>query len=85
MKWRNFKLLLMQQKYLTDPAVPLPNPHVINLLTDPKERNAFDLPYLHSWVAAPTGQMIADFAASTQQEALIPAGAPLDFVPGPVM
>ncbi len=84
-KWRNFKLLLMQQKYLTDPAVPLPNPHVINLLTDPKERNAFDLPYLHSWVAAPTGQMIADFAASTQQEALIPAGAPLDFVPGPVM
>lgn len=82
-KWRNFKLRLVLQKYLTDPALPLPNPHVINLLTDPKERNAFDLPYLHSWVAAPTGQMITAFAESTKREALIPAGAPLDFVPGP--
>jgi arylsulfatase len=82
-KWRNFKLRLVLQKYLTDPALTLPNPHVINLLTDPKERNPFDLPYLHSWVSAPTGQLIATFEASTKREELIPAGAPLDFVPGP--
>jgi arylsulfatase len=82
-KWRNFKLRLVQQKYLTDPALPLPNPHIINLLTDPKERNAIELPYLHSWVAAPTGALIAAFEASTKLEPLIPAGAPLDFVPNP--
>ena len=33
-KWRNFKLRLVLQKYLTDPALTLPNPHVINLITD---------------------------------------------------
>jgi arylsulfatase len=82
-KWRNFKLQLVQQKYLTDPALPHPNPAIINVLTDPKERNPIDLPYLHSWVAAPTGALIAAFEASTKREALIPAGAPLDFVPGP--
>jgi hypothetical protein len=32
-------------------------------------------------VAAPTVALIADFEASTQREALIPAGAALDFVP----
>lgn len=81
-KWRHFKLRLVMQRYLTDPALPLPTPQIINLLTDPKERNPIALPHLHSWVAAPTGALIAAFEASTEQEPLIPAGAPLDFVPG---
>jgi arylsulfatase len=80
-KWRTFKLRLVLQKYLTEPALPLPTPQIINLLTDPKERNPIALPHLHTWVAAPAGRLIANFEASTQQEALIPAGAPLDFVP----
>ncbi|MCA9862775.1 MAG: sulfatase-like hydrolase/transferase, partial [Thermomicrobiales bacterium] len=82
-KWRNFKMRLVMQKYLTDPALPLPTLQIINLMTDPKERSLIALPHLHTWVAAPAGALIAAFEASTQQEALIPAGAPLDFVPGP--
>jgi hypothetical protein len=62
-------------------AVANPSRHIINLVTDPKERNPNDLPYLHSWVTAPTGQLIAAFEASTRREPLIPAGAPLDFGP----
>jgi arylsulfatase len=82
-KWRNFKLRLVLQRYLTDPALPLPTPEIINLLTDPKERSSIALPHLHTWVAAPAGALIAEFEASTRREELIPAGAPLDFVPGP--
>jgi hypothetical protein len=42
----NFKLKMVDQKYLTDPARRLPNPHLINLVVDPKERNPADYPYL---------------------------------------
>jgi arylsulfatase len=80
-KWRTFKLRLVMQKYLTDPVLPLSTPQIINLMTDPKERSLVALPHLHTWVAAPTVALIADFEASTQREALIPAGAALDFVP----
>jgi arylsulfatase A-like enzyme len=81
-KWRNFKLKLMQQTYLTQPALQLPNPHLINLIVDPKERKPLDYPYLHSWVNVHIGKILADFEASTKHEPLIPAGAPLNFVPG---
>jgi arylsulfatase A-like enzyme len=80
-KWRNFKLVLMKQQTLTDAALSLPNPHLINLDTDPKEREPFDYPYLHSWVGGHVGKILSDFAASVKREPLIPAGAPLDFVP----
>lgn len=80
-KWRNFKLVLKKQKTLTDPALTLPNPHLINLDTDPKEREPLDYPYLHSWVGAHVGRLIGDYQASLKREPLIPAGAPLDFIP----
>src|SRR4029079_16305890 len=32
-KWQNFKLVLVQQKYLSDPGLPLGNPPVATLLT----------------------------------------------------
>jgi arylsulfatase A-like enzyme len=80
-KWRNFKLVLMKQRTLTDAALPLPNPHLINLDADPKEREPFDYPYLHSWVGGHVGRILNDFASSVKREPLIPAGAPLDFVP----
>ena len=35
-KWRNFKLALTVQKYLTDPVGKLPFPHIINLTPTPK-------------------------------------------------
>jgi hypothetical protein len=47
-KWHDFKLVLVVQKYLTDPALRLATPHLINLITDPQEREPLPLPYLHT-------------------------------------
>jgi arylsulfatase len=80
-KWRNFKLVLVKQKTLTDPALQLPNPHLINLDTDPKEREPIDYPYLHTWVGAHVARMLREYQASVEREPLIPAGSPLDYVP----
>jgi arylsulfatase len=80
-KWRNFKMVLYLQNTLTDPALKLPTPHVVNLTVDPKERKAIDLPYIHSWTAVHFGKILKEFAASVKREPLIPAGAPLDHVP----
>ena len=54
--------------------------HGQNLIVDPKERKAIDLPYIHSWTAAHFGKIMKEFAASVKRESLIPAGAPLDHV-----
>lgn len=43
-KWRNFKLVLVAQKYMSDTAAKLPTPRLINLTTDPQEREAVSLP-----------------------------------------
>jgi arylsulfatase len=80
-KWQNFKMVFYEQKTLTDPALKLSTPHVINLIVDPKERKAIDLPYIHSWTAVHFGTILKDFAASVKREALVPAGAPLNHVP----
>jgi arylsulfatase len=80
-KWRNFKLVMYLQRTMFEPAIKLPTPHVVNLIVDPKERNAVDLPYMHSWVAGHFGTILKEFAESVRHEPLIPAGAPLDHVP----
>ncbi|MDT5167194.1 MAG: hypothetical protein QOD02_509 [Mycobacterium sp.] len=80
-KWQNFKFVMVEQKYMTDPALPLGFPHIVNLMTDPKEREPYNPVYLHSWTLAHFGRLLADFKHSVAQEPLIPAGAPLDFVP----
>jgi arylsulfatase len=80
-KWQNFKLVLVQQKYFTDPALPLGFPHIVNLVTDPKEREPYNPVHLHTWTMAHFGRLISEFQASVAREALIPAGAPLDYVP----
>ena len=80
-KWRNFKLVMFLQRTLTEPAVKLSTPHVVNLIVDPKERNAIDLPYMHSWTAAHFGAILKEFEESVRREPLIPAGAPLTHVP----
>ncbi len=83
MKWRNFKMVFVKQTYFTDPALPLAFPHLINLHTDPKEREPFNQVYFHSWTTAHFGRMLTAFQSSVAKEPLIPAGAPLDFVPRP--
>jgi len=82
-KWKNFKLVMVEQRTLTDAALPLPNPHLVNLDTDPKEREPMDYPYLHAWVGAHTAKILEDFQDSVKREPLIPPGAPLDYVPRP--
>src|SRR5262249_44020167 len=80
-KWGNFKVTMMEQPYLTSPAMTLPTPHITNLVVDPKERKALDYPYVHSWVATHAYDVLRTFKESVAKEPLIPLGAPLDFVP----
>ena len=39
-KWHNFKLILVAQKYRQDTADKLPTPCLIDLTTDPQEQGA---------------------------------------------
>jgi arylsulfatase len=80
-KWQNFKLALVRQVYFTDPALPLGFPHLINLILDPKEREPQSPLYLHTWTLAHFSDLMKKFVESVEREPLIPAGAPLDFVP----
>ena len=80
-KWQNFKLVLVVQRYLTDPALSLSNPHIVNLVTDPKEREPYNPRYFHSWTIAHFGRLLKEFQMSVAREPLIPAGAPIDYVP----
>jgi len=80
-KWRNFKMVLVLQKTLSDPALHLATPHLVNLDTDPRERKAYDFPFLHTWVLEHTGRLITDYQKSLTLEPHIPVGAPLDYVP----
>lgn len=80
-KWRNFKAYQVEQKYFYDPAPPLGVGRIINLLTDPKEREPVEYPYMHTWVMYHIGRMIKEFEASVEQEPPIPAGAPVDYNP----
>jgi arylsulfatase len=82
-KWRNFKLILVDQRFSTDPPARLASPKIVNLVTDPQEREAMDLPWLHSWTVTHFNRILGGFHESVQREPLIPAGAPLDHVPAP--
>lgn len=80
-KWRDFKLVLVEQKYSTDPPRKLSSPHIINLIVDPQEREPMNTPHLHSWTAGHFNRLLGTFHQSVMREPLIPAGAPLDHVP----
>ena len=75
-KWRNFKLALVTQKYSTDPVAKLSTPRLINLITDPQEREPLHLPYLHSWTVTHFNKLIAEFQASIQREPPVPPARP---------
>ena len=59
----------------------LPTPRIINLLTDPKEREPYNAVYGHTWTLAHFSRLLGEFKESVQREPLIPAGSPLDHVP----
>ena len=81
-KWQHFKLVMVQQKYMFDPAPPLGFFNIINLIVDPKEREPIEPRYMHSWTMAHFMRILGEFQSSLAREPLIPAGSPLDFVPG---
>jgi arylsulfatase len=80
-KWRNFKLALVEQKYSTDTPAKLSSPRIINLTVDPQEREPINVTYLHSWTVAHFNRLLGEFHASVEREPPIPMGAPLDHVP----
>lgn len=80
-KWHDFKLVLKEQKVSTDAVGELASPRIVNLLTDPHEREPLNVTYLHSWTATHFNRLLGDFQSSTAREPVIPAGAPLDHVP----
>ena len=80
-KWHQFKMVMVLQRTLADPALRLATPHMVNLDVDQKERRAYNFPHMHTWVMAHTSKIIKDFQASVAREPLIPLGAPLDHVP----
>lgn len=80
-KWRNFKLVFILKRSLAAPEEKLATPHIINLDVDPDETKEYNFPYLHSWVVPHGVKIITDFQASLEEDPLIPAGAPVDYVP----
>jgi arylsulfatase A-like enzyme len=80
-KWMNFKLSLVLQRTMFDPALKLSFPRITNLMTDQKEVDEANPVWMHSWTIAHFGKLVGMFAASLEHEPLIPAGAPLDYTP----
>ena len=80
-KWRNFKVVSVLRETYTDPLRELAVPYIINLDVDPEERGPYNYPHIHSWVTSHAAKILASFKSSVEQEPLIPAGAPLDFIP----
>jgi len=80
-KWRNFKLAFTMQTYSTDPVGKLSSPRIINLVTDPQEREPLDLPYMHSWTVTHFNRLLDEYQASVKREPPVPQGAPLDYIP----
>lgn len=78
-KWCNWKVHFVWQEYMFDSPQPLPNPRVINLIEDPKERHVGGT--LHTWVYHPVNKIVADFQASLKSESPIPVGAPDPYEP----
>ena len=76
-KWRNFKVMFVRQRYLDEEVQALTTPHVINLITDPKERESYNQQHLHYWVLGHARRLVRAFEATVRGEPLIPAGAPL--------
>ncbi|NNC79051.1 MAG: arylsulfatase [Acidimicrobiales bacterium] len=79
-KWRDWKLHLIWQEYMLDPAVQLGVPRLFNLLEDPRERNDVFLPW-NTWVRRPVLAAMADFWDSTEEHPLIATGTSDPYAP----
>jgi arylsulfatase A-like enzyme len=80
-KWRHWKVHFVWQEYMFDSPQPLPNPRVINLIEDPKERHVGGT--LDTWVYHPVMKIVNEFQASLKAEPPIAVGTPDPYVPKP--
>jgi len=80
-KWQNFKIVFVAKESFASPEQKLATPWIINLDVDPKEKKPYDYPHLHTWTMAHVGKLLSEFQESIKKEPLIPAGAPLDYIP----
>jgi arylsulfatase A-like enzyme len=78
-KWRHWKVHFVWQEYMFDSPQPLPNPRVINLIEDPKERHVGGT--LNTWVYHPVNKIVNDFQASLNAEPPILVGTPDPYEP----
>jgi arylsulfatase A-like enzyme len=78
-KWRNWKMHLIWQVNMYDPPITLPEPKVINLLTDLKEER--DVGAKASWVGVPMLKILVEFEQSLKKYPPIRAGTPDPYVP----
>jgi arylsulfatase len=79
-KWRNWKLHLVWQEFMLDPAVQLGVPRAFNLYEDPRERHDVFLPS-NTWVRRPVEQVIGAFNASLDEHPPIAPGTPDPYEP----
>jgi arylsulfatase A-like enzyme len=80
-KWRNFKMLLVDQPDAEAPVEALGVPRIYNLYTNPHEVLEHNLTTTHLWVMRPISKMIAEYQASLKKYPPIPVGAPDPYEP----
>ena len=80
-KWGQFKINFKRQQHFHDPELPLGFARITHLMEDPKEREPVNQRYVRWWVMQHAHNAVREFEKSAAREQLIPAGAPLDFVP----
>jgi arylsulfatase A-like enzyme len=78
-KWRNWKIHLIWQERMYDPPITLPEPRIINLLTDLKEEH--DLNAKVSWIGIPLTKILTEWEQSLKKYPPIPMGTPDPYVP----
>jgi arylsulfatase len=79
-KWRNWKLHLIWQEYMLDPAIELGVPRAFNLYEDPGERHDVFLPD-NTWLTRPTMAARATFEESLLAHPAIAPGTPDPYLP----
>lgn len=78
-KWRNWKLHLIEQEQMFDPPIPLGLPRLHNLLTDLREEH--NIAIENTWALPPMMALVGRFKASLQQHPPIASGTPDPYLP----
>ena len=78
-KWRNWKMHLIWQVNLYDAPLKLPQPKIVNLLTDLKEER--DVRIHTGWVAYPMTKLLSELEESLKKYPPIAMGTPDPYQP----